>query len=264
MTNEGTYTEVEEPRRLAFGETVVTFTDLGDGRTEMTFRTTTEASGELLGPHEGRRGERVRAPRRPPQGDHVSTTTKIVTGVDYVGIPTNDIEAARAFYDRRARAGAPRACGSGPARSRGRRGVRDRHGHDRADQLPGPGHPVPGQPGAARAAGRGRRGGARGARVTRGRRSPPTTSTAASATWPTSRTRTATRSCCITATRRAARPRPASAVRERTHGRGERALHRRRRRRRGGLLPRPARFRGRRCSRHRGSRCSPAAGSACS
>jgi len=48
MTNEGTYTEVEEPRRLAFGETVVTFTDLGDGRTEMTFRTTTEASGELL------------------------------------------------------------------------------------------------------------------------------------------------------------------------------------------------------------------------
>jgi len=28
----------------------------------------------------------------------VSTTTKIVTGVDYVGIPTNDIEAARAFY----------------------------------------------------------------------------------------------------------------------------------------------------------------------
>ena len=48
MTNEGTYTEVDEPRRLAFGETIVTFTDLGDGRTEMTFRTTTEADGELL------------------------------------------------------------------------------------------------------------------------------------------------------------------------------------------------------------------------
>jgi len=29
----------------------------------------------------------------------VSTTTKIVTGVDYVGIPSNDIEAARAFYE---------------------------------------------------------------------------------------------------------------------------------------------------------------------
>ena len=53
MTNEGTYTEVDEPRRLAFGESVVTFTDLGDGRTEMTFRTTTEASGELLGRMKG-------------------------------------------------------------------------------------------------------------------------------------------------------------------------------------------------------------------
>jgi uncharacterized protein YndB with AHSA1/START domain len=48
MTNEGTYTEVEEPRRLIFGETTVTFEDLGDGRTEMTFHTTTEASDELF------------------------------------------------------------------------------------------------------------------------------------------------------------------------------------------------------------------------
>ena len=29
----------------------------------------------------------------------MSTTTKIVTGVDYVGIPTNDIETAREFYE---------------------------------------------------------------------------------------------------------------------------------------------------------------------
>ena len=48
MTNEGTYTEVEPPERLAFGETVVTFTDLGDGRTEMTFHTTTEADVATL------------------------------------------------------------------------------------------------------------------------------------------------------------------------------------------------------------------------
>jgi uncharacterized protein YndB with AHSA1/START domain len=48
MTNEGTYTEVEEPRKLVFGESEVTFTDLGDGRTEMTFHTTTEASDELF------------------------------------------------------------------------------------------------------------------------------------------------------------------------------------------------------------------------
>ena len=48
MTNEGRYTEVDEPHRLRLGETVVTFTDLGDGRTKMHFQTTTEASGELL------------------------------------------------------------------------------------------------------------------------------------------------------------------------------------------------------------------------
>ena len=29
----------------------------------------------------------------------MSTTTKIVTGVDYVGIPSNDLETARAFYE---------------------------------------------------------------------------------------------------------------------------------------------------------------------
>ena len=48
MTNEGRYTEVDEPHRLRLGETVVTFTDLGDGRTEMHFTTTTEATGELF------------------------------------------------------------------------------------------------------------------------------------------------------------------------------------------------------------------------
>jgi uncharacterized protein YndB with AHSA1/START domain len=40
MTNEATFTEVVEPERLAFGDAVVTFADLGDGRTEMTFHTT--------------------------------------------------------------------------------------------------------------------------------------------------------------------------------------------------------------------------------
>jgi uncharacterized protein YndB with AHSA1/START domain len=47
MTNEGFYTEVDEPERLVFGETVVTFRDLGDGRTEMTFHTTMQASEAL-------------------------------------------------------------------------------------------------------------------------------------------------------------------------------------------------------------------------
>ena len=53
MTNEGSYTEVEAPRRLAFGETSVTFTDLGDGRTEMTFHTTVEMTAETREAAEG-------------------------------------------------------------------------------------------------------------------------------------------------------------------------------------------------------------------
>jgi uncharacterized protein YndB with AHSA1/START domain len=48
MTNEGVYDEVDPPRRISFGASTVTFTDLGDGRTEMHFQTTTEATGELL------------------------------------------------------------------------------------------------------------------------------------------------------------------------------------------------------------------------
>jgi uncharacterized protein YndB with AHSA1/START domain len=48
MTNEGTYTEVDEPHRLRFGETDVTFRARQDGRTEMTFHTTTDASDELF------------------------------------------------------------------------------------------------------------------------------------------------------------------------------------------------------------------------
>ncbi len=49
MTNDGTYTEVVEPERLAFGASVVTFTDLGDGRTEMTFSTAVALSERAAG-----------------------------------------------------------------------------------------------------------------------------------------------------------------------------------------------------------------------
>jgi uncharacterized protein YndB with AHSA1/START domain len=52
---EAVYREVVEPERLSFAETsredgavgTVTFTDLGDGRTEMRFRTMIEASEEI-------------------------------------------------------------------------------------------------------------------------------------------------------------------------------------------------------------------------
>jgi uncharacterized protein YndB with AHSA1/START domain len=54
MPMEAVYREVVEPERLSFAETgreravgTVTFTDLGDGRTEMRFRTTMEASEEI-------------------------------------------------------------------------------------------------------------------------------------------------------------------------------------------------------------------------
>jgi uncharacterized protein YndB with AHSA1/START domain len=42
-----TYHEVVPPERLSFGEATVTLTDLGDGRTEMVFRTTTEMTDAI-------------------------------------------------------------------------------------------------------------------------------------------------------------------------------------------------------------------------
>lgn len=41
MVSEGVYREVVAPERLSFGDSTVTFTDLGDGRTRMDFRTST-------------------------------------------------------------------------------------------------------------------------------------------------------------------------------------------------------------------------------
>jgi uncharacterized protein YndB with AHSA1/START domain len=42
-----TYREVVAPERLSFGEAEVSLTDLGDGRTQMVFRTTTEMTDDL-------------------------------------------------------------------------------------------------------------------------------------------------------------------------------------------------------------------------
>jgi uncharacterized protein YndB with AHSA1/START domain len=42
-----TYREIAAPERLSFGDATVTLTDLGDGRTEMVFRTTTEMTDEI-------------------------------------------------------------------------------------------------------------------------------------------------------------------------------------------------------------------------
>jgi uncharacterized protein YndB with AHSA1/START domain len=47
MRVDTTYREIVAPERLSFGESTVTLTDLGDGRTEMVFRTTTEMTDEI-------------------------------------------------------------------------------------------------------------------------------------------------------------------------------------------------------------------------
>jgi uncharacterized protein YndB with AHSA1/START domain len=47
MRLDTTYHEIVEPERLSFGEATVTLTELGDGRTEMVFRTTTEMTDEI-------------------------------------------------------------------------------------------------------------------------------------------------------------------------------------------------------------------------
>jgi uncharacterized protein YndB with AHSA1/START domain len=44
MTTEGTFAEVVPHERLVFSEGRVTFTDLGDGRTQMTFRATSPSA----------------------------------------------------------------------------------------------------------------------------------------------------------------------------------------------------------------------------
>jgi len=49
MTSEGVYREVVEPERLSFGDSTVTFTDLGDGRTRMDFRTSTRMDETAIG-----------------------------------------------------------------------------------------------------------------------------------------------------------------------------------------------------------------------
>jgi uncharacterized protein YndB with AHSA1/START domain len=49
MVSEGVYREVVAPERLSFGDSTVTFTDLGDGRTRMDFRTSTRMDETAVG-----------------------------------------------------------------------------------------------------------------------------------------------------------------------------------------------------------------------
>ena len=49
MVSEGVYREVVEPERLSFGDSTVTFTDLGGGHTRMDFRTSTPMVETAIG-----------------------------------------------------------------------------------------------------------------------------------------------------------------------------------------------------------------------
>jgi uncharacterized protein YndB with AHSA1/START domain len=53
MPLETTYSEVVEPERLSFGPATVTFTDLGDGRTEMVFHATLDTTRQIRDAAEG-------------------------------------------------------------------------------------------------------------------------------------------------------------------------------------------------------------------
>jgi uncharacterized protein YndB with AHSA1/START domain len=53
MPLDSVYEDVVEPERLVFAHGSVTFTDLGDGRTEMTFRTTMHTTAAIRAAAEG-------------------------------------------------------------------------------------------------------------------------------------------------------------------------------------------------------------------
>ena len=120
MTNEGDLQRGRRSReRLAFGEAVVTFTDLGDGRTEMTLPHDDRSRRDAPPSARGRAGERVRPPRR------AASTAEHHEHDHQASSPASTSSASRPTTSRRARdfyetcsGSRPRACGSGRARRR--------------------------------------------------------------------------------------------------------------------------------------------------
>jgi uncharacterized protein YndB with AHSA1/START domain/predicted enzyme related to lactoylglutathione lyase len=104
MPVRGTYTEVVPPERLVLEEgaedawhegavSELQLIDLGGGRTEMRFRATIHTSDEMSGNAEaGLSGAFDRL------AEHVEQSRPLVTGVDFVSIPTRDLDRAMDFY----------------------------------------------------------------------------------------------------------------------------------------------------------------------
>jgi predicted enzyme related to lactoylglutathione lyase len=104
MPVRGRYTEVEPPERLVLEEAAegawhegavseLRVIDLGGNRTEMRFRTTIHTTDEMRDNAEaGLSGafDRLAA--------HVARSRPLVTGVDFVSIPTRDLDRAMDFY----------------------------------------------------------------------------------------------------------------------------------------------------------------------
>jgi uncharacterized protein YndB with AHSA1/START domain/catechol 2,3-dioxygenase-like lactoylglutathione lyase family enzyme len=104
MPQEGVYREVVEPERLVIEEvpggnwhdgatTVVTFTDLGDGRTEMTFRSTVQTTEEMRGHAEG--GAAGSFDRL---AEHLAEEAAMDFLLEVVQVPVSDVDRAKAFY----------------------------------------------------------------------------------------------------------------------------------------------------------------------
>jgi uncharacterized protein YndB with AHSA1/START domain/catechol 2,3-dioxygenase-like lactoylglutathione lyase family enzyme len=150
MPQEGVYREVAEPERLVIEErgegnwhdgatSVVTFTELGDGRTEMTFRSTIQTTAEMRG-----HAEAGVASSFDRLAEHLAEGGAMDFQLEVVQVPVSDVDRAKAFYTEKAGfhldhdtehgelrvvqltpqgSACSIVCGAPPARAGGRRGA---------------------------------------------------------------------------------------------------------------------------------------------
>jgi uncharacterized protein YndB with AHSA1/START domain/catechol 2,3-dioxygenase-like lactoylglutathione lyase family enzyme len=107
MPQEGVYREVAEPERLVIEElpegnwhggatSVVTFAELGDGRTEMTFRSTIQTTEEMRG-----HAEAGVASSFDRLAEQLAGTGAMDFLLEVVQVPVSDVDRAKAFYTER-------------------------------------------------------------------------------------------------------------------------------------------------------------------